>query len=101
MATRFIAKLYSSIIRLIFSDNTTVFIFLLKNGASQENNSRELLCFKLNGEFKNIFYLGKNHWRTIFFFKNIEVSARTHATVKAENYFCIEKYAPLLTVATY
>ena len=73
--------------------------FLPKNGASQENNLRELLCFKLNGESKNIFYLGKNHWRTFFCFKNIEVSARMHAIIKAGNYFSIKNYAPLLKLS--
>lgn len=34
-----------------------------------------------NGEFKNYFYFEKNHWRTLFAFKNIKVSVP-----QAENY---------------
>ena len=37
----------------------------------------------------------------MFFFKNIRVGARTYATVKAENFVFIGKYANLLPVITY
>jgi len=101
MATRSIEKLYFSIITLVFSDNTTVFIFLLNNGAWEEINSRELLFSELNEKCENNFYLGKNHWRTIFFLKSFKVVAHTHATVKAENYLCIGKCVLLCTVTMY
>lgn len=48
------------------------------------------LSFKLKLELKNNFYLGKKHWRLIFIFTNINVSARRPGTVEAENIVRIE-----------
>lgn len=80
---------------------TRVFIFLLNNGAWEEINSRELLFSELNGKFEDNFYFGKNHWRIIFFLKNIKVVARTHATTETENYLCTGKCALLFTITMY
>ena len=79
------------IFTLFFLCNQTVFNFLLKNGISEESNAGELLCLELNKELK----------KNMFIFKNIRVGARTYATVKAENFVFIGKYANLLPVITY
>ena len=43
--------------------------------------------FQIERRIQKYFLFGKNHWRTIFFFENIEVSAGMHATVKLKIIF--------------
>ncbi|KAL1514380.1 hypothetical protein ABEB36_003647 [Hypothenemus hampei] len=77
-----------------------VLIFLFENGASEEKHSRELFSSKLNWDFKNNFYFGKNHWHIIFFLKNIQSGVRLHAIGRSNTKVFTAKYVLFVTLVT-